>query len=216
MKISLKYGYVVDVDTLNPYALQREDVKGDDKVIVKDRKYYYTLGSLINALRGSGKEYLLEYVEPLQELVGVEEGTVKVVSKYFDKVENNLIYDDNLVEIDLGLFVATYTPNNRVLSFGKKLFDAEGNPIYEMDIATMTEEPKHAIRKLGYCRWVTEFIKEYVLHSMLDKHDSEVVTMDKFVKYYKEELAVLVKGAKVTKVAIKIEEDEDDLEVVEV
>lgn len=215
MKISLKYGYVVDVDTLNPYALQREDVKGDDKVIVKDRKYYYTLGSLINALRGSSKEYLLEYVEPLQELLGVEEDTVKAVSKYFDKVENNLIYDDKLVEIDLGLFVATYTPNNRVLSFGKKLFDAEGNPIYEMDIVTMTEEPKHALRKLGYCRWVTEFVKEYVLHSMLDKHDNEVVTMDKFVKYYKEELVVLVEGAKVTKTSIKVEEDEDDLEVVE-
>lgn len=216
MKVNLKYGYVIDVDTYNPYALQREDAKSQGKVLIKDRRYYYNLSALMNALRGSGKDYLQEYIEPLKELSKVQGKIIKVVTGYFDNVKNGLILDDKVIEVDLGLFMGNYSPSSRVISLDKKMFDKEGNPIYDLDIATMNEEPKLSLRKLGYCRWVSEFVTEFVLHSMLDKHDSEVVTMDKFVKYYQEELAVLRDNAKVTKVVVEVEEeDEDDLEVVE-
>ena len=75
MKVTLKYGYVFDVDTLNPYTLQREDAR-DGKVSVKDKKYLYTLESLIHALRYGGKDYLLEYVEPLELLSAKQDQTL--------------------------------------------------------------------------------------------------------------------------------------------
>ena len=147
MKVTLKYGYVFDVDTLNPYTLQREDAR-DGKVSVKDKKYLYTLESLIHALRYGGKDYLLEYVEPLELLSAKQDQTIEKVSGYFNDVRLGQVYDKDLVVLDLGNYLATYTPNNRVISLDEKVYDEVGKLVYVEAKEGAEEESKLVLRKV--------------------------------------------------------------------
>ena len=189
MKVTLKYGYVFDVDTLNPYTLQREDAR-DGKVSVKDKKYLYTLESLIHALRYGGKDYLLEYVEPLELLSAKQDQTIEKVSGYFNDVRLGQVYDKDLVVLDLGNYLATYTPNNRVISLDEKVYDEVGRLVYV--------EAKEGL------------VTEFVVSSLLKKRGDEVVTLDMFIKYYIEELDFLSSGVTVKRQVVELEDDTDD------
>lgn len=209
MKVTLKYGYVFDVDTLNPYTLQREDAR-DGKVSVKDKKYLYTLESLIHALRYGGKDYLLEYVEPLELLSAKQDQTIEKVSGYFNDVQLGQVYDKDLVVLYLGNYLATYTPNNRVISLDEKVYDEVGKLVYVEAKEGAEEESKLVLRKVGYCKWLRGLVTEFVVSSLLKKHGDEVVTLDIFIKYYIEELDFLCSGVTVKRQVVELEDDTDD------
>lgn len=208
MKINLKYGYVVDVDNYNPYTLMREDVK-DGKLVSKDRTYLYSLDKLMDALQ-YGKEYLHEYIEPLRELADYQDEVVELFSDNFTEVRVGQIYDKDLVELDLGGYVGVYTPNNRILSLDKKVFDGEGQPVYEIPKEGVDIEPKQVTRRLSYCKWVRDFVTEFVVANLVDKNVEVSVSLEQFIEKYKDELEVLRSGVTVERTVVKPEVEEDE------
>lgn len=215
MRIDLKYKYMVEVDNQNPYTLMVVTQK-NGKEIVKSKTYAYTLGKLKELLRREGKDYLDEHLAALKELNVYQEKIVEEFNDIFDAVRDGQVYDKEMVTIDLGdNYVGVYNPNNRVIALSKKVYDKDGNKVYELDTKTKEVTAEQATRVLEFCKWTRGFVVEVVTRSVLDNHGDEEVSMSTFCKYYKEELDNLLKIALVTRSTIELEKDEDDNEVVE-
>lgn len=215
MRIDLKYKYMVEVDNQNPYTLMVVTQK-NGKEIVKSKTYAYTLGKLKELLRREGKEYLDEHLAALKELNAYQEKVVEDFNDIFDVVRDGQVYDKEMITIDLGdNYLGVYNPNNRVIALNKKVYDKDGNKVYELDTKTKEVTAVQATRVLEFCKWTRGFVVEFVTRSVLDKHGEEEVSMSTFCKYYKEELDNLLKVALVTRSTVELEKDEDENEVVE-